>query len=188
MPKSYLCYLLIHTHTYIYGVFPGDSDGKESACSAGDPDSNSGLGRSPGEGNGYTLQYSCLDNPHGQRNLAGYSPWGHKELDVTEWPAHSLSHTHIYICICSVSSVVQSCLSLCDCMDCSPPGSSVHWILQVRTLEWVAMPSSRGSSWPRNQTPISCVSSIEGGFFTAEPPGMPPNICTYIWQPRYHYI
>ena len=45
----------------IYG-FPGDSDGKESACNAGDPGSIPGLGRSPGEGNGDTLQYFCLEN------------------------------------------------------------------------------------------------------------------------------
>ena len=43
-----------------------------------------GLGRSPGEGNGNPLQYSCLENAHGQRTQAGYSPWGHKELDMTE--------------------------------------------------------------------------------------------------------
>ena len=43
-----------------------------------------GLGRSPGGGHGNPLQYSCLENPHGQRSLAGYSPWGHKELDTTE--------------------------------------------------------------------------------------------------------
>ena len=45
------------------GIFPGGSDGKESACNAGDPDSIPGLGRSPGEGNGNPLQYSCLENP-----------------------------------------------------------------------------------------------------------------------------
>jgi hypothetical protein len=42
------------------------------------------LGRSPGGGHGNPLQYSCLKNPHGQRSLAGYSPWGHKESDMTE--------------------------------------------------------------------------------------------------------
>jgi len=47
-------------------------------------DSIPGSGRSPGEGIGYSLQYSCLENPHGQRSLAGYSPWGCKELDMTE--------------------------------------------------------------------------------------------------------
>ena len=64
--------------------FPGGSDSKESACNAGDLGSIPGLGRSPGEGNGNPLQYSCLENPHGQRSLAGYSPEGHKESDMTE--------------------------------------------------------------------------------------------------------
>ena len=54
----------------------------------------------------------------------------------------------------------QSCPILCDPVDCSPPGSSVHGILQARILEWVAMPSSRGSSQPRDQTRISYVSCI----------------------------
>ena len=43
------------------------------------------LGWDPGGGHGNPLQYSCLENPHGQRSLVGYSPWGHKELDTTEW-------------------------------------------------------------------------------------------------------
>ena len=57
---------------------PNGSDGKESARSAGDPGSISGLGRFPGGG------YSCLENPRGQRSLVGCSPWGHKESDTTE--------------------------------------------------------------------------------------------------------
>ena len=64
--------------------FPGGSGGKESTCNAGDLGSIPGLGRSPEEWHGNPLQYSCLENPHGQRNLAGYSPWGHKELDRIE--------------------------------------------------------------------------------------------------------
>ena len=64
--------------------FPGGSDGKESACNVGDLGSTPGLGRFPGEGHGNPLQYSCLENPHGQRSLADYSPWGCKELDMTE--------------------------------------------------------------------------------------------------------
>ena len=65
--------------------FPDSSDGKESACNAGDPGSILGSGRSPGEGNGYPLQCSCLEKArHGQRSLAGYSPWGRKESDETE--------------------------------------------------------------------------------------------------------
>ena len=43
-----------------------------------------GLGRSPGGGHGNPFQYSCLENPHGQRNMMGYSPWGGKQLDMTE--------------------------------------------------------------------------------------------------------
>ena len=57
----------------------------------------------------------------------------------------------------------QSCPTLCGPMDCSPPGSSVHGILQARILEWVAISFSRGSSQPRDQT---WVSPIAGKFFT----------------------
>ena len=56
--------------------FPCGSAGKESASNAGDLDSVPGLGRSPGGGHGNPRQYSCLQNPHGQRSLVGYSPWG----------------------------------------------------------------------------------------------------------------
>ena len=58
------------------------------------------------------------------------------------------------------------CPTLCDVMDRSPPGSSVLGILQARILEWVAMPSSRGFSRPRNWTRVSYVSSLAGRFFT----------------------
>ena len=64
--------------------FPDGSDGKESTCNVGDVGMIPRLGRSPGGGHGNPLQYSCLENPHGQRSLVGYSPWGHKELDTTE--------------------------------------------------------------------------------------------------------
>ena len=72
------------SHQTLNACFPGGSDGKESACNAGDPDSIPGSGRSPGEGNGYPLQYSCLEYLHGLNDLAGYNPWGHKESDTTE--------------------------------------------------------------------------------------------------------
>ena len=58
---------------------------------------------------------------------------------------------------CCCSSVAQSCPTPCDTRDCSPPGSSVHAILQARILEWVAMPSSRGPSQPRDWARVSCV-------------------------------
>ena len=59
-----------------------------------------------------------------------------------------------YMCACSVA---QSCPTPCDPMDCSPPGFSVHGISQARILEWVAISYSRGSSWPRDQTQVSCI-------------------------------
>ena len=62
----------------------GGSNGKKSACYVGDRDSASGLGRSPGEGNGNPLQYFCLENPDAQRSLVDCSPWGCKESDITE--------------------------------------------------------------------------------------------------------
>ena len=64
------------------------------------------------------------------------------------------------ICVCVL--VAQSCPTLCDPMDCSPPGSSVHRIFQTRILEWVAISFSRRSSQPRDQTQVSY---IAGGFF-----------------------
>ena len=67
----------------------------------------------------------------------------------------------------------QSCPTLCSSMDYSPPDSSVHGILQARILEWVAVPSSRGSSQRRNRTRVSYLSCTAGRFLTAEPPGKP---------------
>ena len=63
---------------------PSGSDGKESACNVEDLGSIPGLGRFPGGQHGNPLQYSCLENSHGQRSLVGYSPWGHKGSDMTE--------------------------------------------------------------------------------------------------------
>ena len=79
--------------------FPGGSEGKESACNAGDVGSILGLGRSPGGGHGNPLQYSCLENPHGQRRLAGYSPWGHKESDTTEQLSTAQHSKYMYVSI-----------------------------------------------------------------------------------------
>ena len=60
----------------------------------------------------------------------------------------------------AVAKSLQSCPTLCNSMDCSPAGFSVHGILQVRILKWVVMPFSRGSSWPKDGTHISYVSCI----------------------------
>ena len=69
----------------------------------------------------------------------------------------------------------QLCPTLFDTMICSPPGSSIHQIFQARILEWVAMPSSRGSSQPGDQTPVS---HIAGGFFIF----MKKNIYIYVTE------
>ena len=70
-----------------------------------------------------------------------------------------------------MNEVAQSCLTLCNPMDCSLTGSSAHGILQARILEWVAICFSRRSSWPRDHTWVSFGSWIAGRFLTIEPPG-----------------
>ena len=69
-------------------------------------------------------------------------------------------------CDMHVCSVTQSCSTLCDPVDWSSPGSSVHGILQARILEWVAVPSSRGSSWPRDRTRICYLPHWQAGSST----------------------
>ena len=64
-----------------------------------------------------------------------------------------------------------SCVRLCDPVDCSPPGSSIHGILQARILEWVAISFSRGSSQPRSP-------ALQADALTSEPPGR-------MWNPKY---
>ena len=66
------------------------------------------------------------------------------------------SDSVLYLC----AKLLQSCLTLCDTMDCSPPGFSVHGILQEKTLDWIARSFSRGSSWPRDRTHVSYISCI----------------------------
>ena len=79
-----------------------------------------------------------------------------------------------YILTVFVRSVAKSCLTFYDPMDYSPPGSSVHGILQARVLEWVAISSSRGSSpHPGTEPAFSCDSYMAGGSLPTEPPGSP---------------
>ena len=96
-------------------------------------------------------------------------PWGKLEngshvFKVAEEKVKSLGPWwHWYVCMYVL--VAQLCLTLCDPMNCSPPGFSAHGLLQARILEWVAIPFSRGSSQPRDGTWVSC---IAGRFFTRE--------------------
>ena len=99
--------------------------------------------------------------------------WGYWGLLVTLIDANDDS-TIIILC----DKSLQSCPTLCDPMDCSPPVSSVHRILQARILEWVTMPSSRGSSQSRDQTFSLCGFCTADKFFfcfTVEPPWKPES-------------
>ena len=76
----------------------------------------------------------------------------------------------MYCCCCCL--VTKSCQSLCNPVDCSPPGSSVHAISQTRIMEWLAISFSRRSSRPRDWTWVSCIAGD-----SSEPPGKLRNIC-----------
>ena len=112
------------------------------------------LGRSPGEGKGCPFQYSGLENS-----------MDYIELDTT-------CHFTLVILDIRPGPGAQSCPTLCNPMDWSLPGSSVHGTLQARIMEWVAITFSRVSSQPRDQTQLSCIASR---WFTTEPPEKPLN-------------
>ena len=182
--------------------FPGGSEVKASAWNAGDPGSIPQLGRSPGEGKGTPLQYSCLENPmeggawqatvhgisksrftterfhfHFTNDLAenrspeqiDYRELRSKGEMRTEDSERCLSfktfccaqkhHWSLMLCVCLVAQV---CLTL-QPHGLQPTRLFYSGILQARILEWVAMPSSRGSSQPRDQTQVF---RIAGRFFT----------------------
>ena len=107
-----------------------------------------GWERSPAGGNGNPLQYSCLENLRDRG--AWLQSMDYTELDITEHMAAAAT----------AATSLQLCLTLCDPVDGSPPGSLVPGILQARTLEWVAISFSRGSSQPRDRTHVSYVSCI----------------------------
>ena len=89
-------------------------------------------------------------------------------------------YTFCYVCyVCMHANSLQLCPTLCDPIDCSPPGSSSHGVLQARILGWVSISCSRGSLWIRDQ-PGSPVAPACRQFLTAEPPGKP--IKWVIWD------
>ena len=124
-----------------------------------------------------------------QKSLEGCSPWGHKESDTTErlstvFIYHGQSFTFFIILLCLwkhhterivQKSIMTSCVCmlsrfsrvwLCDPVDCSLPGFSVHGILQARMVEWVAISSSRGSSDPGIKPESLTSPALAGGIFT----------------------
>ena len=159
--------------------FPGGSEGKESACSAGDLSSIPELGRSPGESSGYPLQYSCLENPmDGGVWLPMNSPLGHKDSHMTERLTHKTMGGFLLL-FCFIIGQFFGCFYIINhiiyeqkwkwkslsrfWLSTTPWTITVLGILQARTLEWVAFPFSRGSSQPRDRIQVS---HIAGGFFT----------------------
>ena len=118
--------------------------GKEytSAGESEDAGSIPGSGKSPGGGNGNPLQYSCLEN----------------SMDRGDWRATVQGVTEHWTRLSNWALFKFIRLTIKQ-----PSGSSVHGILQARILEWVAMHSSRGSSWPRDWTHVSYVSCIGRG-------------------------
>ena len=171
-------------------IFPCSSVGRESACNAGDLGSSSGSGRSPGGGNGNTLQYSCLENPT-DRGAWQVQSMGLQESDMTEWLS---THTRVFDCVGSSllgglfstygkQGLLSSCgvrASHCTAFsgrrrDLVRAGFSScgSWALEHRLSSCgsglVAL-WHVGSSQTRNRTPDSCIGRR---FFTTELPGKP---------------
>ena len=167
--------------------FPGDASGKEPTCQCRRHKSrrfDPWVGKTPWRKAWQTTPVVFfLENPHGQRSLEGYSPWGCKEPDRTKVTEHAptgltnslgvfTAHQNLRKSIRLKVKVLatQLCLTLCNPMDCSPPGFSVHGILQARILEWVALSFSRGSSPPSDQTPSPV---LQTNSLPSEPRGKP---------------
>ena len=85
------------------------------------------------------------------------------------------------VCVC-VCVCAHSVMSTWDPVDCSPPGSSVRGTLQAGTLEWGAVPSARGPSWPRGRAWVPCLSAWAGGFFTTTPPAKLTAVKCSLWK------
>ena len=112
------------------------------------------------------LSPNCVSQPSSGPESG--TAWNRQFLRITSqyliWKCRAYSrerwYMYTYVCACICASYFSHVWLLCDPMDCSPPGSSIHGVLQARTLEWVTMPSSRGSSQLRDRTHILYVSCI----------------------------
>ena len=138
MVQYYVMICLVFAETQDYRIkqdcasfkgFSGGSVVKNSLANAGDTTSIPGLGRSPEEGNGNPLQYSCLGNPMNRGTWRATVHGVTKESDTTKRLQHAAA----------AAKSLQSYLTLRDPMDYSLPGSSVHGVFQARVLEWVAI-------------------------------------------------
>ena len=112
-------------------------------------------------------QLAQIPNLHSRQELSPALTEKHVIGEGRDKRELHFSYNFVIPCCCLIGKL---CLTLCDPMDCSPPGFSVHGILQARTLEWAAISFSRGSSPPRDPTCIFCIARE---FFITEPPGKP---------------
>ena len=105
---------------------------------------------------------------------------------------HRCNYIKPYLHLFIYTYVSQSCPTLCDPMDCCPPGSSVHGILQVRVLEWVVISFSRGSSQPRDQTWVSCIAGRCFTLWATREALRVATTCQFfwhnLWSPAYFNI
>ena len=116
--------------------FPGGSDGKESACNAGDLASIPGVGRSSREGNLPTPVF-LPGKFHGQKSLAGYSPWGRKESDILSAHTHTSIHIHM-ICLVRQPQMAQQLVwgyHLVKVYDCRPPCSALGFLFLFYSMQ-----------------------------------------------------
>ena len=158
--------------------FSGGADSKEFTCSEEDLGSAPGLGRSPGEGKGYPLQYPYLEN------LMDRGAWwatvhGVTKSGMTEWLTHTIV---MYVSIMHACSVAQSCLTLETPWTVAHEAPLSMGFFRQEYLEWVGVSYSRGSSQPRDWT---CVSCIADRFFTRWAIGEDQLLCNFL---LYHLI
>ena len=127
----------------------------------------------------------CFPNPGlkiGANPISSDLQQNEKWTIIMDW---IVALPNIYACMCAKS--LQSYPTLCDLVDCSPPDSSVHRILQARIAECVAMLSSRGSSWPRDQTRVLMSLALANGLFTTGTTWEAPK-CIYMLDLRIQWL
>ena len=160
--------------TPVFSGFPGGSDGKVSACNGRDPGSISRLGRSPEERNGNPLQYSCLEN---RMDGVAWSVTVQVVAKSQTWLSNFTFTWIISFCKCQMTflcaQLLKSCPVLCDIMDCSLPGSSVHGVLQLRKLGWVAIPGDLSHPGTELSSPTSL--TLQTGYLLLSHWVSPPD-------------
>ena len=134
--------------------------GRESACQCRRHGFDPWVGKIPWRRKWQPTPIFLPGKSHRQRSLVGYNPWGWRRVGhnlATKQQQHKGAYNRIRLCVCSVT---QWCPTLCDTMDYSLQGSSVHGNSQARMLEWVSISFSRETSWPKNRIGFSHVCYI----------------------------